>query len=404
MLKQFASRTVLSALFLCAMSSALASEQAGKTIIAKGQVKAFDNPAQTRALKRRSPIFDIDTVTTSASSKAQFRMNDGTMLALKASSKVLISEYHYTPGKEDNSAVIELVEGGLRSITGAIKANNGKYQVKTPVGSIGIRGTHFEIEIIQGDVFLAVWDGAIDLSLQGSSNTVSLGEGEDFSFGKVDRSGNVELLLEAPDNFNKGHSSDAPNAPTLNANNDASASENESTTSPPSSAPQFLGPPAPTQPNVGSAPESGFLANNDDVIQQLVEETVVQNDITSPDVIANRMGEFTYSTLVSSELNTSAGGASGLQISMTVDFDNGFVPDGSLTFTDNQGEWFAVFNGVIDLNEILLGVNFASHGNELASGDISALFSNDGDRISGEFNLFEINNPSTNANGRFQIE
>jgi len=73
----------------------------------------------------------------------------------------------------------------------------------------GKKASRYEIELISGDIFIAVWDGAIDLTIptHGSSQ-VSLGEGEDFSFGIVDESGDVTTLLEPPSNFNQGNSSD----------------------------------------------------------------------------------------------------------------------------------------------------------------------------------------------------
>ena len=440
----------LSSLLALLSFHSISAETAGKTMIVKGLVEAFETNENKRTLKRRSPIFDIDTVSTQAKSKAQFRMNDGTLLALKASSKVLISEYQYQPGKENNSAVIELVEGGLRSITGAIKANNGNYEVRTPIGSIGIRGTHFEIELIDGDMFVAVWDGAIDISVDTGtgSDTVSFGEGEDFSFGVVNQEGEVTELLEAPTNFDSGHSSEqegdessseeqdgnSPNAPDNEeddqANGNGGSGEEESTQgsedggsqggNTPNTSPQddsgesglggngLVEEPLDTtldESNSGTlSDETTVLEESEDVSKELVEETITQNDIADPDVIAARTGEFSYQGLIEGNVTSSLGGAAGLEVNMTVDFENGFVPDGTLSFTDNGGEWFAAFNGVIDLNELLLGINFATHGDALADGDISAFFADDGNRISGQFSLFEIENPNVNANGRFQIE
>lgn len=429
----------------CMLSGPLfALETAGKTMIAKGMVEAFEANTDKRRLKRRSPIFDVDTVTTNPNSKAQFRMNDGTLLAVKESSKLLISEYKYTPDVEGNSAVLELVEGGLRSVTGAIKSNNGSYQLKTPVGSIGIRGTHFEIELIDGDMFVAVWDGAIDLTVDTGTgtDTVSFGEGEDFSFGVVSEAGEVTQLLEAPENFDQGHSeedgqdddnsgdSDLENDDSDNAGDDGSQeegngsdSDNDQENTPNSGSDEddddndlgngdlgdddndLAGDDLSGGDNDDSdLPDDTNLDDEEDVTSELIEETVQENDLASPDIIASRTGQFTYSRLVDSSVSSSVGGAGQLEVSMTVDFDNGFVPDGTLSFTDNGGEWFAVFNGVIDVNEILLGVNFATHGEALADGSIDAFFANDGDRISGNFNLFEINNPNVTANGRFQIE
>lgn len=429
----------------CAMLSfpttTLAVETAGKTMVVKGTVQAFESEQEKRKLKRRSPIYNIDTVTTSPDSKAQFRMNDGTLLAIKESSTVLISDYQYNPGEEGNSAVIELVEGGLRSVTGAIKANNGSYKLKTPVGSIGIRGTHFEIEIVSGEMFLAVWDGAIDLSVPtdtGSDQVVSFGEGEDFSFGIVTDEGEVTQLLEAPDNFDSGHSEEGESSEQNEENDseDESSEESESSSESESSENSETASTSNDSESESSEGDSGSqvaqttdttgdtgtgslggsdsgttdvttdlsLGDEQSVVGQLLEETIEENDLADPEIIANRTGTFTYNQLIDSEVNSSAGGATNLNVTMTVDFDNGFVPDGSLSFTDNGGEWFAAFNGVIDVSEILLGVNFATHGDQLADGSINAFFANDGDRISGQFELFEIENTGVTANGRFQIE
>ena len=186
-----------------------AQSTAGKTLIAKGNVKATANE-ESRNLKRRSVIFDTDVITTGKNSKAQLRMTDGGMIALKQNTQLQISDYRFSDENGQGSVVMELVKGGLRSVTGAIKAKNGDYNLKTPTGSIGIRGTHYEVEILDGNMFVAVWDGAVDLTVDvgNGSQTVSFGAGEDFSFGVVSEDGQVTQLLEAPENFNQGHSED----------------------------------------------------------------------------------------------------------------------------------------------------------------------------------------------------
>ena len=101
-------------------------------------------------------------------------MSDGGLIALKENSELNIANYEFNSTTQQGSASIELIKGGLRSISGVIKKNGGAYSVKTPVGSIGIRGTHFELQLIDGDMYVAVWDGAIDLTLEDQS-VVSLG-------------------------------------------------------------------------------------------------------------------------------------------------------------------------------------------------------------------------------------
>jgi hypothetical protein len=183
-----------------------AQSTAGKTLISKGKVTASANDV-SRDLKRRSVIFDTDVITTGKNSKAQLRMTDGGMIALKQNTELQITDYHFSDENGKGSVVMELVKGGLRSVTGAIKAKNGgDYNLKTPTGSIGIRGTHYEVELIDGEMFLAVWDGAVDVTVDSNGgNTVSFGQGENFSFGVVSAEGKVTELLEAPKNFSKGH-------------------------------------------------------------------------------------------------------------------------------------------------------------------------------------------------------
>ena len=91
-------------------------------------------------------------------------------------------------------------------------------------------------------------------------------------------------------------------------------------------------------------------------------------------------------------------------MTMAVDFDNGTVPDGEISFNDAGGTWYAAYSGLINVSELDLAVTFASYGNNKAEGDIDAVFLNDLDTIIGNFQLNEINNPDVNASGSFILE
>lgn len=154
----------------------LSQEQAGKTLLAKGKVVALSlDTSQVRSLKRRTPVFKIDQVSTSDASQAQLKMVDGALLALKENTALNIEEYFLNNNGQGGSVVMELVSGGLRTITGTIKGNSNNYKLKTPVGSIGIRGTHYEVELVNGELFMAVWDGSIEISGSLFSEPIVLG-------------------------------------------------------------------------------------------------------------------------------------------------------------------------------------------------------------------------------------
>jgi hypothetical protein len=213
-INSLAKPTVVAVLFSAVLSPltiAMAAEIAGKTIISRGGVYATEiGSTSERKLKRRSPIYGVDVVKTDANSKTQLRMTDGGMIALKENSELVISQYEYDAKAQKGSVAMELLKGGLRSVTGAIKAEKGNYQLSTPVGSIGIRGTHYEIELIGGELFIAVWDGAIDVSVEvgAGDQSVSLGDSEDYSYASVDEEGIITPMLAPPANFQQGHSSD----------------------------------------------------------------------------------------------------------------------------------------------------------------------------------------------------
>ncbi|NVK24870.1 MAG: FecR domain-containing protein [Gammaproteobacteria bacterium] len=452
-------------LILTALSAnqAFAESEAGKAMVAKGKVTALQSTdtanEQARKLKRRSLIYSDEVVSTGAKSKAQLRMTDGGMIALKENSELVISDYSYSDENGRGSVAMELIKGGLRSVTGAIKAERGDYNLKTPVGSIGIRGTHYEIEIVQGDVFLAVWDGAVDLVVDtgGGTDTVSFGEGEDFSFARITENGEVTELLEPPENFNEGHSSDteedSEQSEDREENNDESTDESddseqdsseeqadndsdnsgdeetdsssdsesssseddgsgdEQTPQTPSSVAIVANDPEPepdlepvetTDVEVSNEVVESFEDFEDDAPTLATDVITEASNVPVEQLIAERQGSFTYSNV--EEVALSRGEINSFDMSMEINFDNGTIPAGTMSFDDDGGEWFVTFGGVISTANIDLDVSFASHGDNLADGEINAAFFDGLDSVIGDFNLQEIKNPDVKVTGSYKIK
>lgn len=363
---------------------------AGKTILAKGNVQAIDQATkETRKLKRRSNIFDVDNITTGEKSKAQFSMSDGGLITLKANTEILISEYKFNDETGEGSATLELVNGGLRSISGLIKKSGGDYQVKTPVGSIGIRGTHFSVDVVGENVFFGVYSGNIDVKLS-NQQTLSLGASEDYSFASINALGQITPMTQAPEGTSLGYSDS--NIDDSAANESDDDTENDASSVDDTTSPQVA---------------SQVTEETEDLeYGSVYNESELQGVSNSPiaELLSTRTGSLSYQTVIQSAVNSSVGPASGFNMNMVVDFDNASVPGGSLSFSDEQGEWFAAYSGLINIDKLDLGINFASHGNNKANGKIFAAFSNGLDEITGGFNLQETNNPSVNADGSFKLQ
>jgi hypothetical protein len=149
-------------------------------------------------------------------------------------------------------------------------------------------------------------------------------------------------------------------------------------------------------------PSTGVEDVNSD---EFIDNDIVNDDlVTDPDEVVIRSGVATFNQLAQQSITSSQGGVSNVQASITVDFDTARIPEGSISFEDSGGEWFAAFNGVIATPDSLdLSVNFAAHGDNLATGDISGFLIEDATGILGNINLFEVSNPNTNAGGSFLL-
>lgn len=200
--------TMLKIFFLCLACIAstfshnvYAADVAGRIIMARGDVQAISADGEARKLKRRDSIYSHEIIKTGAKSKVQIRFIDNALLALKANSELNIKAYVYSEVNEkDNQVLMELVTGGFRTLTGKIgKGNKEAYKVDTPVASIGIRGTLYDVQISFDKIVAGVWKGGISLNTQ--QGQFDLGMDASFDFGEVSADGNFTGLLTPPESF-----------------------------------------------------------------------------------------------------------------------------------------------------------------------------------------------------------
>lgn len=132
---------------------------AGTVIFAKGAVTAERTPPVS--LAKGDNVLVEDTISTGVAARAQLLMLDGAKVALRPGSRLKIEEYAYGPAAANKQAniatnsdrsVTSLIKGGFRTITGAIgKADKTAYEVRTPVGVLGIRGTDYTAVLCLAD-------------------------------------------------------------------------------------------------------------------------------------------------------------------------------------------------------------------------------------------------------------
>lgn len=438
-MKTLISLWLLSLIALFALPS---HAQIGRILVWTGEV-SINNQRLTKD-QTRPPIQSGDQITTGANGYLQFLTLDGTLVELSEQGHLEFMHYRYQAEATNNLFQLTLYNGKFGSHTGDIKHNQGTFHVYTPAGLFKPRGTHYEIEIIQGEVFIAIWDGAVDVNVEVSGNEqeVSLGEGEDYAYAKIDETGEVTELLAPPENFNEGHSSDPatdteqpeearqaegedeqrdPQQETSNPSPEGDQATNQineqpDTTIEAAETSEFtdvatLDLTSTESFNTGEGPAADFseeqqLLDNqfsEEALQTEVETAETVEESFTPDVIANRTGHVIYSHLIDSQLSSSAGGANNLQIEMSIDFDRG-AAQGQLSLSDQEGDWFATFAGGLSANDLKLLINYATHGNELADGQIRSQVTDESNRVNGSFSLYEVNTPTKTVNGRFILE
>lgn len=83
-------------------------------------------------------------INTEEKSFAVIQFQDGSRVTVRPSSKLIINTFNL------EEVEFDLVEGGLRVITGAIaKSNPDNYRVNTKTALLGVRGTEFSIYIVE---------------------------------------------------------------------------------------------------------------------------------------------------------------------------------------------------------------------------------------------------------------
>jgi hypothetical protein len=130
---------------------AIAEDSTGMVVASRGEVIALSNGG-SRELKQGDFIYVNDEIMTTGRSFVVLQFQDGAKVTVRPDTTLIIEQYLYN-GDANDEAELNLVQGGLRVITGAMaKSNPENYKVRTPVALMGVRGTEFSIMLCGDDV------------------------------------------------------------------------------------------------------------------------------------------------------------------------------------------------------------------------------------------------------------
>lgn len=154
-------------LFIFLACSLLFAEEVGAVVAVYGNAIAQRQSGEEDILEKNAPIYLHDLIKVEEKSIAQIKLSDGSLLNLTSGAHYRIDQYQFKHLGEENHFFSELVQGGIRGITGSISKNNPNgVQIKTPNSVMGLRGTIFEIFIASGGTYFGCESGEVFIKNQ----------------------------------------------------------------------------------------------------------------------------------------------------------------------------------------------------------------------------------------------
>lgn len=169
---------VLAALVGCLLTGQALAEVAGRVTFVVGQVNAISATGEKRVIGKGELLNSGERLET-GKGRLQIRFTDGSLLSLQPNTVFGLDNYTYSRNKpQDGALLFNFVRGGMRTISGAIgKVNRANYIVKTPAGTIGIRGTAYTAsQEPNGKLLLTVNKGVVNIANDFGNRNIPAGQ------------------------------------------------------------------------------------------------------------------------------------------------------------------------------------------------------------------------------------
>ena len=130
----------LIAFYVATCGPIIAAEPVGQAVQIRTAVSGARGPIAVK-----DPVYKDERISTSKSGLGQFVFQDGTKLAVGWGSSVVIDKFVYDDAKSVKKLTIMAAKGTFRWISG--KSGHSAYEIVTPAGTIGVRGTAFDFYV-----------------------------------------------------------------------------------------------------------------------------------------------------------------------------------------------------------------------------------------------------------------
>ncbi|MFN3586609.1 MAG: FecR domain-containing protein [Moraxellaceae bacterium] len=177
-------RSLFGVFLLCVWSLPAHAEpcRVGELVRLVGDVQVVRSDRQFRPFLGQQ-VCRGDRFVTGEASIVELRLRDGSLVTVGKRSDFTVRDYRLYR-ERPNQALFELASGAFRSVTGTITRRTARYEVRTPVATIGVRGTDFwggfgvtpdglDVIMLEGKgVYVTNAQGTVELDRAGLGTTV----------------------------------------------------------------------------------------------------------------------------------------------------------------------------------------------------------------------------------------
>ena len=132
-------------IMLAGAAPALSQERVGEAVVVKTSVTGDSGPVAVK-----SPVHRDERIRTSNTGLGEFLFRDGTKFAVGWNSSVVIDEFVFKDSNTVQKLSLNAARGTFRWISG--KSKSSAYEITTPAGTLGIRGTGLDIYVGAGGI------------------------------------------------------------------------------------------------------------------------------------------------------------------------------------------------------------------------------------------------------------
>lgn len=164
------------ALSAAIVPAATLGQDVGITAVVRNDVRVTSpaNPVLHKAKVRERIALGNDIVT-GKSSMTQLLLLDKTSFTVGANARVRVDRFVFDPASDASSVSATVAKGAFRFMSGrSLKKGRDGSSIKTPVASIGIRGTIIEGVVGEDAIAIARREGVIDGNTAADPETASL--------------------------------------------------------------------------------------------------------------------------------------------------------------------------------------------------------------------------------------